>query len=55
MNILTEKEINIKSLEKKIYDYACRLAAEAFAEYLEILDRALMESRDKELLRHGKQ
>lgn len=52
MNILTENEINIKSLEKEFYDYACRLAAEAFANYLESLDQELMKSRDKELLRH---
>lgn len=52
MNILTEKEINIKSLEKYFYDYACRLAAEAFAEYLQAIDKELMKSRDKELLRH---
>ena len=52
MNILTENEINIKSLEKEIYDYACKLAAEAFANYLESLDQELMKSRDKELLRH---
>lgn len=31
MNILTENEINIKSLEKNFYDYGCKLAAEAFA------------------------
>ncbi len=52
MNILTENEINIKSLEKYFYDYACRLAAEAFANYLEALDKELMKNRDKELLRH---
>lgn len=52
MNILTEKEINIKSLEKKFYDLGCKLAAEAFKEYLQTLDEELMESRDKELLRH---
>lgn len=52
MNILTENEINIKSLEKEFYDYACRLAAKAFANYLQALDKELMKSRDKELLRH---
>lgn len=52
MNILTEKEINIKSLEKEIYDYACKLAAKAFSNYLEALDQELMKSRDKGLLRH---
>ena len=52
MNILTENEINIKSLEKEIYDYACKLAAKAFSNFLEILDQELMKSRDKELLRH---
>ena len=52
MNILTEKEINIKSLEKYFYDYACRLAAEAFAEYLQAIDEKLMKSRDKEIFRH---
>lgn len=52
MNILTENEINIKSLEKYFYDCGCRLAAEAFANYLESLDQELMKSRDKELLRH---
>ena len=31
MNILTENEINIKSLEKNFYDCGCKLAAEAFA------------------------
>jgi len=52
MNIIAEKEINIKSLEKKIYDYACKLACRAFAAYLQELDRELMKNRDKELLRH---
>lgn len=52
MNILTENEINIKSLEKYFYDCGCRLAAEAFANYLESLDQELMKSRDKELLRN---
>lgn len=52
MNILTENEINIKSLEKYFYDCGCKLAAEAFANYLEALDQELMKSRDKELLRH---
>lgn len=52
MNILTENEINIKSLEKEFYDYACRLAAKVFANYLQALDQELMKSRDKELLRH---
>ena len=31
MNILTENEINIKSLEKNFYDCGCKLAAKAFA------------------------
>ena len=52
MNILTENEINIKSLEKYFYDCGCRLAAEAFANYLQTLDGELMKNRDKELLRH---
>ncbi len=52
MNILTEKEINIKSLEKYFYDLGCKLAAEAFANYLQALDEELMESRDKEVFRH---
>ena len=52
MNILTENEINIKSLEKYFYDCGCKLAAEAFANYLEALDQELMKSRDKGLLRH---
>ena len=43
MNILTENEINIKSLEKEFYDYACRLAAKAFANYLQALDKELKE------------
>ena len=52
MNILTENEINIKSLEKYFYDCGCRLAAEAFANYLQTLDAELMEKRDKELFRN---
>lgn len=52
MNILTENEINIKSLEKYFYDCGCRLAAEAFANYLQELDSELMKNRDKELLRN---
>ena len=52
MNILTENEINIKSLEKNFYDCGCKLAAEAFANYLQTLDRELMKVRDKALLRH---
>ena len=39
MNILTENEINIKSLEKEIYDYACKLAAKVFSNFLEVLDQ----------------
>ena len=52
MNILTENKENIKSLEKKFYDYACKLAAEAFKNWLQELDCELMKSRDKELFRH---
>lgn len=52
MDILTEKIINIKSLEKEIYDYACRIAAEAFASWLQAVDYELMKSRDKTVLRH---
>lgn len=52
MNILTENEINIKSLEKNFYEYGCKLAAEALANYLQTLDRNLMKVRDKALLRH---
>ncbi len=52
MNILAENEINIKSLERKFYDYACKLAAEAFKNWLQELDCELMKSRDKELFRH---
>lgn len=52
MNILTENEINIKSLEKNFYDCGCKLAAEALANYLQTLDRELMKVRDKVLLRH---
>ena len=52
MNILTENEINIKSLEKNFYDCGCKLAAEALANYLQTLDRELMKVRDKALLRH---
>ncbi|MCQ2602133.1 MAG: ISLre2 family transposase [Treponema sp.] len=52
MNILTENKENIKSLEKKFYDYACKLAVKAFKNWLQELDRELMKSRDKELFRH---
>ncbi len=52
MNILTENKENIKSLEKKFYDCACKLAAEAFKNWLQELDGELMKSRDKELFRH---
>ena len=52
MNILTENEINIKSLEKEIYDYACKLAAKAFSNFLEALDFELMKNRDKGLFRN---
>ena len=52
MNILTENEIDIKSLEKKFYDYACKLAAEAFKNWLQELDEELMNSRDKDVFRH---
>lgn len=52
MNILTENKENIKSLEKKFYNYACKLAAEAFKNWLQELDGELMKSRDKELFRH---
>lgn len=52
MNILTKNEINIKSLEKYFYDCGCRLAAEAFVNYLQALDREFMKNRDNEVLRH---
>ena len=52
MNILTENETNIKSLEKYFYDYACKLAAEAFKNCLQELDEELMNSRDKNIFRH---
>ncbi len=47
MNILTENEINIKSLEKIFYDCGCKLAAKAFANYLQTFGSELMKSRDK--------
>lgn len=51
MNILTENKVNIKSFEI-FYDCACKIAATAFADYLQV-DRKLMKNRDKELLRHN--
>lgn len=52
MNILTENKENIKTLEKNFYDYACKLAAEAFKNWLQELDAELMKSRNKKILRH---
>ena len=52
MNILTENEINIKSLEKNFYECGCKIAAEAFKNWLQELDEELMNSRDKDVFRH---
>ncbi len=41
MNILTENEINIKSLEKEIYNYACKLASKAFSNFCRLLTKNL--------------
>ena len=51
-NILHENEMNFKSLEKKIFKFACKYACDMTKEFLQELDRHLMRTRDKSKLRH---
>ena len=46
MNKITEKVLDFKTLEKIIYEIACRLAQEETKRYLEALDIELMTTRD---------
>ncbi len=50
--ILHENGFNFKSFEKKVFDCGCKVAAEYMKECLQELDRQLMKSRDKSILRH---
>ncbi len=50
--ILHENGFNFKSFEKKVFDCGCKIAADVMKEYLQELDRELMKSRDKSILRH---
>ena len=52
INILHEKEINFKSLEKNIFKYGCEVACEELKELLQYIDRWLMKTRDKAIYRH---
>ncbi len=52
VNILHEKEINFKSLERNIFKYGCEVACELLKEMLQEIDRWLMKTRDKSVLRH---
>lgn len=51
-NILQEKEVNFKDLERKIYEYGCKTASELLKECLQQLDGQLMNERDKSKYRH---
>ena len=51
-NILTENEIDFNSLEENIFAYGCKMAREAMVEFLQSLDKWLMENRDKSIYRH---
>ena len=51
-NSIIEKEINFNSLEEEIYAMGCKMARKAMVEFLEKLDKRLMEQRDKSILRH---
>ena len=51
-NILHENEMNFKSLEKKIFKFACEYACDMTKEFLQELDRHLMRTRYKSKLRH---
>jgi hypothetical protein len=48
---LKENEINFKELEKKIFELVCRQACEMIKDILEIIDRKLLEERDKQKYR----
>ena len=52
INILHEKEINFKSLEKNIFKYGCEVAREELKELLQTIDKWLMKTRDKLIYRH---
>lgn len=51
-NILQEKEIKFKSIERKIFKYGCEVACAEMKEMLEGIDRWLMQTRDKGIYRH---
>ena len=51
-NSILENEINFNSLEKEIYAMGCKAARKVMVDFLEELDRQLMEQRDKGFLRH---
>ena len=51
-NIVIEDEVNFNSLEEEIYEMGCKVARKAMVEFLETLDKRLMEQRDKRILRH---
>ena len=50
--IIQEVEVNLKAIEQEIYRRHCKAACEEMAMWLEYIDKALAENRDKEQLRH---
>lgn len=51
-NSIIENRINFNSLEEEIYAMGCKAARKVMVDFLEELDRRLMEQRDKSILRH---
>jgi hypothetical protein len=52
MTSVHEKEMNIKELERSMYEIGCEIAAGLMRKYLESLDKELSETRDKKRYRH---
>lgn len=50
-SILNGNELNFKSIEKKIYKYACDCACAMFSKILEEIDKRLMNERDTKVYR----
>ena len=53
MNILNQKEITFKDLERFFFEMGCKIAKGFLQEFLEQTDKQLAENRNKKELRHG--
>ena len=51
-SMIKENGLTFKEIEQKIYEYFCKEARNAAAEFLEEYDRMLMKTRDKTAYRH---